>query len=93
MANLKVKSKKTGKINKKETDRINYNNRTFTGTLVSDSWPGPVKRTVMRAVNDLIRAASGEERAAVMRHTRKAAKKGARIDPLGKLSVKRKTKK
>tara|TARA_R110002072_G_C7516904_1_gene495873 strand:+ start:43 stop:324 length:282 start_codon:yes stop_codon:yes gene_type:complete len=93
MANLKVKSRKTGKINKKKTDRINYNNRTFTGTLVSEAMPGPVKRTIMRAVNDLIKAASGEERATVMRHTRKAAKKGARIDPFGKLSVKRKTKK
>ena len=63
-----------GKTDKERTKKLKEMNDTFEATLVSESYPGPLRRTVMEGVNDVIRLFRGEDEARAMRHARKVGK-------------------
>jgi len=66
--------KKNGKIDKKKTKKLREMNEVFMNTMLSENYPGPVKRTMMQGINDVIRQFRGEDEARAMRHARKAAR-------------------
>lgn len=66
--------KENGKIDKKKTKKLEEMNKVFMDTMLSENYPGPVKRTMMQGINDVIRQFRGEDEARAMRHARKAAK-------------------
>ena len=66
--------KKNGKIDKKKTKKLREMNKVFMNTMLSENYPGPVKRTMMQGINDVIRQFRGEDEARSMRHARKAAR-------------------
>ncbi len=66
--------KENGKIDKAKTKKLKEMNKVFMDTMLSENYPGPVKRTMMQGINDVIRQFRGEDEARAMRHARKAAK-------------------
>jgi hypothetical protein len=66
--------KTNGKINKKKTKKLQEMNDVFKNTMYSEGYPGPIRRTMMQGVNNLISAFRDEDSARAMRHARKAAK-------------------
>jgi hypothetical protein len=66
--------KENGKIDKKKTKKLEEMNKVFMDTMLSENYSGPVKRTMMQGINDVIRQFRGEDEARAMRHARKAGK-------------------
>ena len=66
--------KTNGKINKKKTKKLQEMNDVFKNTMYSEGYPGPIRRTMMQGVNNLISAFRDEDSSRAMRHARKAAK-------------------
>jgi hypothetical protein len=66
--------KENGKIDKKKNKKLEEMNKVFMDTMLSENYSGPVKRTMMQGINDVIRQFRGEDEARAMRHARKAAK-------------------
>ncbi len=66
--------KENGKINKAKTKKLKEMNKVFMDTMLSENYPGPVKRTMMQGINDVIRQFRGEDEARAMLHARNAAK-------------------
>tara|TARA_R110000824_G_scaffold106199_2_gene250922 strand:+ start:412 stop:660 length:249 start_codon:yes stop_codon:yes gene_type:complete len=62
------------KTDKERTKKLNEMNSIFGLTEASENYPGPVSRTLMHRVNDVIRQFRGEDEARAMRHARKAGK-------------------
>ena len=71
-AEIKIFSK-SGKRLKDEEKKMKEMNEVFKNTMYSEEYRGPVKRTMMRGINDVIRAFRGDDEARAMRHARKAA--------------------
>ena len=67
-------AKKNGKIDKEETKRLKKMNELFMNAMVSENYPGPVKRTIMQGMNDVTRQFVPEDVARAMRYARKAGK-------------------
>ena len=66
--------RENGKINKEKTKKLKKMNQIYMDTMLSENYPGPVKRTMMQGINDVIRQFRGEDEARAMRHARNAAK-------------------
>ena len=66
--------KENGKVNKAKTKKLKEMNKVFMDTMLSENYPGPVKRTMMQGINDVIRQFRGEDEARAMLHARNAAK-------------------
>lgn len=66
--------KTNNKKNKQKTKKLKEMNDVFKNTMFSEGYEGPVKRTMMQGVNDLISMFRDEDSSRAMRHARKAAK-------------------
>jgi hypothetical protein len=67
-------AKTNGKTDKNRTKKLEEMNRVFEATLVSESYPGVIKRTMMQGANDVIGQFREEDERRAMRHARKVGK-------------------
>jgi hypothetical protein len=63
-----------GKTDRERTKKLKEMNDTFEATLVSESYPGPLRRTTMQGVNDVIAQFREEDKKRAMCHARKVGK-------------------